>query len=53
MRWRAAQLGAQVIEIEADPHAVAFYQHMGPRHVRDTIGEMGRVLPFMTIELLP
>jgi GNAT superfamily N-acetyltransferase len=47
----AAQLGAQVIEIEADPNAVGFYAHMGARQVRDTIGDMGRVLLIMAIDL--
>ena len=49
----AAQRRAQVIEIEADPNAVGFYAHMGARQVRETIGDMGRVLPIMAIDVSP
>jgi hypothetical protein len=34
-------------------HAVGFYEHMGARQVRDTIGDMGRPLPIMAIDLPP
>ena len=37
---RAARLGAQIIEIEADPNAEGFYQKMGA----ETVGEVNYIL---------
>jgi hypothetical protein len=40
-----------IIEIEAEPRAVGFYARMGARHIRDTISDMGRVLPIMVVDV--
>ncbi len=39
------------LEIESDPHAVGFYTKMGAQYVRNTISDMGRVLPVLAIDL--
>jgi GNAT superfamily N-acetyltransferase len=49
---RAAELGAQTMEWEAEPNAVGFYERMGGRYVRDSEpSEWGRILPVMAITL--
>ncbi len=48
---RAAQLGAQRIEIEAEPYAIGFYEHMGATTVGEIESSMGRKLPIMEIKL--
>jgi GNAT superfamily N-acetyltransferase len=47
---RTEDLGATGLEIEAEPHAMGFYARMGARHVRDTLSDMGRVLPIMAVD---
>ena len=47
---RAHALGAQQLEWEAEPNAIAFYERMGGKHVANAAAnEWGRVLPIMTI----
>lgn len=50
-RQIAQQQGAVCLEIEADPHAVGFYQHMGAAIVGQMQSDMGRMLPRMEIIL--
>ncbi len=47
----AKELGAQRIELEAEPNAVGFYEKMGARRVRERISDFERVLPIMEINL--
>lgn len=49
---RARELGASMLEWEADPNAVGFYERMGGRRIRDSeVSEFGRVLPVMALNL--
>jgi GNAT superfamily N-acetyltransferase len=49
---RAAALGAERLEWEAEPNAVPFYERMGGRYARDSgESEWGRILPVMALEL--
>ena len=49
---RARALGARMLEWEADPNAVGFYERMGGRYLRDSEpSEWGRILPVMGIDL--
>jgi GNAT superfamily N-acetyltransferase len=49
---QARALGASVLEWEAEPNAVGFYERMGGRYLRDSgTSEWGRTLPIMGIEL--
>lgn len=48
---RAAALGAQRMEWEAEPNALGFYRKMGGRDLRETVGEWGRPLAVMGIDL--
>lgn len=51
---RARELGYSALEIEADPHAVGFYEKMGARTVGQHVGEVDgqpRRLPIMEISL--
>lgn len=51
---RARELGCSALEIEADPHAVGFYEKMGARTVGQHVGEVDgqpRRLPIMEISL--
>lgn len=50
---RAATLGAEQMEWEADAHAVGFYQRMGGRHLRDTNTMLEGILPIMGIDIDP
>lgn len=53
-RARAAELGANVLELSADPHAEAFYARMGAKRIGEIPADMdgqSRVLPRMRIEL--
>lgn len=46
--------GAAILTIESDPHAAAFYQHLGARHVgeRDaSLDGVARVLPLFEVRL--
>lgn len=53
-RARAAERGAQVLELSADPYAEGFYARMGAQRIGEIpaamAGEPGRVLPRMRIE---
>ena len=47
---RAHALGAQQLEWEAEPYAIAFYERMGGKHITNAApNEWGRVLPIMAI----
>jgi GNAT superfamily N-acetyltransferase len=50
---RAAQLGAQVLTIQGDPHALAFYRAAGAEACgeRESSSIPGRMLPLLRIEL--
>lgn len=51
---RAAELGARVLQIEADPNAEGFYQKMGAQTVGEvsyTLEGQRRSLPFMEMAL--
>ena len=51
---RAASLGAEVVEIEADPNAEGFYRRMGARRIGENVYEIyghERVLPLMLVEI--
>jgi GNAT superfamily N-acetyltransferase len=49
---RANDFGAEVLEWEAEPNAVGFYERLGGRHVRDSApSEWGRTLPVMALTL--
>lgn len=50
-RHMAQQQGAVRLEIEADPNAVGFYQHMGATIVGEIQSGMGRTLPLMEVSL--
>lgn len=44
---RARDLGLRQLEWEAEPNAVGFYERMGGRTVRETMGQLGRRLQVM------
>ena len=50
---RARADGAAALELDADPHAVGFYERMGARQVGETasVAVPGRSLPRMRIDL--
>ena len=50
---RARAHGAAALELDADPHAVGFYERMGARQVGETPSSVvpGRSLPRMRIDL--
>lgn len=48
---QARALGAARLELEAEPNAVGFYQHMGAVVTGSIVSEMGRTIPLMEIEL--
>ena len=53
-RARAAELGANVLELSADPYAEGFYTRMGAKRIGEVPADMdgqSRVLPRMRIEL--
>jgi GNAT superfamily N-acetyltransferase len=47
----ARRTGAKVMEWEAEPNALGFYEKMGARYVRDSASEWGRTLAVMGVEL--
>lgn len=52
---RACELGGRVLEIESDPHAESFYQHMGAETIGEVTYELEgqpRALPLMIYKLL-
>lgn len=48
---QARALGAERLELEAEPNAVGFYQHMGAVVIGSLVSEMGRAIPIMEIGL--
>jgi len=44
--------GARVMEWEAEPNALGFYEKMGARYVRDSTSEWGRTLSVMGVDLV-
>jgi ribosomal protein S18 acetylase RimI-like enzyme len=48
---RARQIGASRLELEAEPNAIGFYQKVGAVRVGETVGNWGRPLPVMALEL--
>lgn len=54
MLSRCKELGARVLEIESDPNAQGFYEHMGANKVGEVVGEVDgqpRILPLLEIKL--
>ena len=52
---RAASLGAEVVEIESDPHAEGFYLRMGARRVGQRVSSVDgqpRILPLLRVDVL-
>lgn len=50
---RAAELQAEMLEIEADPNAESFYRHMGARRVGEIVSEIegqSRILPLLVAQ---
>jgi GNAT superfamily N-acetyltransferase len=50
----AASVGADAVEIEADPNAEGFYRRMGARRIGENVYEIDgqeRVLPLMVVEI--
>jgi GNAT superfamily N-acetyltransferase len=48
---RARDLGNRRLEWEAEPNAIGFYERMGGRTDRETMGQLGRPLKVMTLEV--
>jgi len=48
---RAGELGARRLEWDSDPNATGFYEKLGARRLGERVGEWGRPLPTMGIEL--
>ncbi len=51
---RAAELGAEEVELEADPHAAGFYERMGARRIgerRVAMDGLERHLPLFVVEV--
>jgi GNAT superfamily N-acetyltransferase len=49
----AAAAGARVLEWDADPHAVGFYERMGAVTVGHAESPLGRPLPVMRLSIAP
>ena len=47
----ARELGAERLELGAEPNAVGFYEKLGARTLRDHVTEWGRLAPWMGLEL--
>jgi len=47
----ARETGARIMEWEAEPNALGFYDKMGARHLRDGTSEWGRTLSVMGVDL--
>jgi GNAT superfamily N-acetyltransferase len=47
----ARETGAHVLEWEAEPNALGFYEKMGARRLRDSSSEWGRMLSVMGVDL--
>ena len=50
-KTQAEGLGAQAIELDADPNAVPFYEHMGFRTIGQSLTDWGRYVPHMRCDL--
>lgn len=50
-RDRAAAVGARVLEWDAEPYALGFYERMGARQVASVDSPLGRRLPVMRLDL--
>lgn len=48
---QARLLGAQAIELDADPNAAPFYEHMGFRVIGQSLTDWGRYVPRMLYNL--
>jgi ribosomal protein S18 acetylase RimI-like enzyme len=51
---RAAEQGAAVVELEADPHAAGFYERLGAQRVgerRSAMAGLERNLPLFLVEV--
>jgi GNAT superfamily N-acetyltransferase len=48
---RARDLGLRQLEWEAEPNAIGFYERMGGRTVRETMGQLGRRLQVMARQI--
>ena len=48
---QARRLGATTLEWEAELNAVGFYERMGGRFLREQMGDWGRPLPVMGLDL--
>ena len=51
---RALELGYKILQLEADPNAVGFYEKMGMKKVDERVSEVEgqpRILPIMELEL--
>jgi GNAT superfamily N-acetyltransferase len=48
---RARDLGVRRLEWEAEPNAIGFYERMGGRADRETMGQLGRLLQVMTLDV--
>ena len=54
MLSRCKELGAQMLEIESDPNAQGFYEHMGAIRVGQSASELDgqtRILPILEVKL--
>ena len=54
MLLRCKELGVQILEIESDPNAQGFYEHLGAKKVGEVVGGMDgqpRILPLLEIDL--
>lgn len=52
--WRARKLGYRILQLEADPNALGFYEKMGMRKIGERHSNANgqpRVLPIMEIDL--
>jgi GNAT superfamily N-acetyltransferase len=47
----ARRVGARYVKLEAEPHALGFYQHMGAHQVGVVLSGMDREIPVMQIDL--
>jgi GNAT superfamily N-acetyltransferase len=47
----ARESGAHVLEWEAEPNALGFYEKMGARRLRDSTSEWGRTLSVLGVDL--
>jgi N-acetylglutamate synthase-like GNAT family acetyltransferase len=48
---RARELGAERLELGAEPNAAGFYEKVGARTLRDHVTEWGRLAPWMGLDL--